>query len=206
MLTREEYTRNITFYGNSKQVERAKKVLSSINGLAEMSEGEARLQIQAMIDQERLEAGILYDGNTVWSRDKIIRNLKQIIKAGTLYRDGQPRYISIGRTISLPAGGRPRLTKYFYDFLSLSCGSIAHYNIQGWIAEYPTVEDLRGFFLKNEFGERVLDHLPVWETDAKKIVEEIEHLLFPFQAYMKQRQTSSLIFGVNIGYRHISIN
>jgi len=190
-MAQEEYTRNITIYGSPKQVEKAKKALSAIKGLAEMSEGEARLQIQAKIDQERLEAVILYDGNTVWSRDKIIRNLKQIIKAGTLYRDGQPRHISIGRTLRLPAGGRPRLTKYFYSFLTLSCGSIAHYNIQGWIAEYPTIEDLRGFFLKNEFGKRVLDSIPVWKTDARKIVEEIERLLFPFQAYVKQRITSS---------------
>lgn len=190
-MNREEYTRNITIYGNQKQIEEAKRSLSAITGLAEMSEGEARLKIQTLIDQERLKASISYDGNSVWSRDKIIRNLKQIIKAGTLYRTDQPRYIPIGSMLRIPAGGQPRLTKYFYNFLHLSCGSIAHYNIQGWIAEYPTVDDLRGFFLKNEFGERVLDHLPVWKTDAKKIVEEIERLLFPFQAYVKHRPASS---------------
>jgi len=189
-MTREEYTRNITIYGNQKHIEETKRGLSAITGLAEMSEGEARLKIQALIDQERLKADILYNGNSVWSKEKIIRNLKQIIKAGTLYRIDQPRYIPIGSMLRIPAGGKPRLTKYFYNFLHLSCGSIAHYNIQGWIAEYPTVEDLRRFFLKNEFGKRVLDHLPVWKTDAKKIVEEIEQLLFPFQTYVKQRQTS----------------
>jgi len=73
--------------------------------------------------------------------------------------------------------GKTILTKYFYEFLSLCCGSIAHYNINGWVAEYPTVEDLRAFFQKNEFGHRVLDHVPEWKTDVKIIVREIESIL-----------------------------
>jgi hypothetical protein len=87
--------------------------------------------------------------------------------------------------LRMPVGGDPILSKYFYDFLHLHCGSIAHYNIQGWITEYPTLEDLKQFFKKNEYGKRVLDHIPVWMTDAKRIVEEIERQLFPFETYLK---------------------
>ena len=72
---------------------------------------------------------------------------------------------------------RPILSKYFYRFLHLCCGSIAHYDIYGWICHYPTVEDLRQFFLKNEYGERVLDYVPGWKTDTKRIVEQIEVIL-----------------------------
>jgi len=70
-----------------------------------------------------------------------------------------------------------KLSDYLYKFLSLSCGSIAHYNKQGWIDVYPTVYDLRLFFVENEYGKRVLDTIPTWKTDAHRIVEEIEQIL-----------------------------
>ena len=69
------------------------------------------------------------------------------------------------------------LINYLYKFLSFSCFSIAHYNKYGWIAAYPTISDLRMFFRRNEFGERVLNHIPVWKTDAQIIVREIEQVL-----------------------------
>ena len=70
-----------------------------------------------------------------------------------------------------------KLTDYLYKFFSLSCGSIAHYDRYGWIACYPTLHDLRQFFRRNEFGERVLTHLPIWKTDAQRIVKDIEQEL-----------------------------
>ena len=76
------------------------------------------------------------------------------------------------------------LSKYFYEFLHLDCGSIAHYNIHGWIAEYPTLEHLKKFFRRNEFGRRVLDYIPYWHTDAKRIVEAIEIQLYPVESYI----------------------
>lgn len=152
--------KRITLYGAKKEKERAERILSTLD-LENLSEGKARLKIQEKIDSETLKASILFDGNSVWSQKKIIRNLKQIIKKGTLYRDRET----------------PLLTKYFYNFLHLCCGSIAHYSIHGWIYEYPTVEALRNFFRRNEFGKRVLDHIPVWKTDAIEIVKEIERLL-----------------------------
>jgi len=70
-----------------------------------------------------------------------------------------------------------KLTDYLYKFLSLSCGSIAHYNKYGWIACYPTVYDLKQFFRRNEFGQRVLRYIPIWKTDAQVIVKEVEREL-----------------------------
>ncbi|MCK4697606.1 MAG: hypothetical protein KAT53_04795 [Dehalococcoidia bacterium] len=148
----------ISLYGSKREIEAAEEALNELD--TDLSEGEIRPLIQEIIDQRKLKAAILYDGNSVWSKQRIIRNLRQIVKAGVLYRED-----------------RPRLSKYFYEFLHLCCGSIAHYNINGWVAEYPTVEDLRAFFLKNEFGRRVLDHLPEWKTDVKIIVREIEGIL-----------------------------
>ena len=66
------------------------------------------------------------------------------------------------------------MTKYLYQFLTLFCGPIAHYNMFGWIEEYPTVEDLKIFFMRNEFGQRVLNYIPNWNTDVYNIVTEIE--------------------------------
>lgn len=167
----------IKIFGGKKQKDIALEHLLTIEGLKDMSESEARLKIQKKIDDHRLKATFLYGGNGVWSKKKIIRNLKRIVKAGVLYDADKPKFIPIGSMLRMPTIGKTILSKYFYDFLNLCCGSIAHYNIRGWVAVYPTVEDLKQFFKKNEFGQRVLDQIPHWNTDVKLIVEEIEKIL-----------------------------
>lgn len=168
---------NIRIIGSKKDRETAAKHLQEIEGLLDMTESHARLAIQKVIDDYRLKASILYTGNTVWSRRRIIDNLRRIKKAGVLYDKEKPRLIPIGSLLRMPTVGETILSDYFYKFLSLCCGSIAHYNIQGWVAEYPTVEDLKQFFLKNEHGHRVIDDIPYWKTDAKEIVMDIEREL-----------------------------
>ena len=175
----------IRICGNPKEVERAKTFLEQIANLRDLTEPKARLLIQVAIDQHDLKADILYAGNTVWSKKRILQNLRRIISHGTLYDGKHPRWIPIGSMLRMPSVGKTVLSKYFYEFLHLCCGSIAHYDIQGWVTTYPTLEDLKAFFKKNEFGKRVLDDIPGWKTDAKAIVEAIERLLFPFQSYMK---------------------
>jgi len=176
----------IRLIGSEREIEAAEEALNE--RLAELgmgrlgidtdlSESEIRPQIQTVIDHRKLKVSILYNGNGVWSKQRIIRNLKQIVKAGVLYRREKPSYIPIGSMLRIPSIGETILSKYFYEFLHLCCGSIAHYNIRGWVAEYPTVEDLRAFFRKNEFGRRVLDHIPDWKTDVIIIVREIESIL-----------------------------
>ena len=181
----EKFNKYITIHGSRSEIEKAKSVLEGIPNLEVLKEPDARLVIQEAIDQHNLMAMILYDGNNVWSMKRILGNLQSIIKNGRLYDKNKPRWLPIGSMLRMPTGGEPILSKYFYDFLHLCCGSIAHYDIHGWIAEYPTLEDLKQFFRKNEYGKRVLDDIPMWKTDAKRIVEEIERQLFPFETYLK---------------------
>jgi hypothetical protein len=145
----------VTLYGSKKQIREAEIILiKNIPDLPTLSESQARLRIQDCLDYEHVKVGILFDGNSVWSKKRILRDIKRIKK-----------------------NGMKSLTNYLYKFLSLSCGSIAHYNKYGWIASYPTVQDLRNFFCKNEYGERVLNYIPAWKTDAVMIVRDIEQVL-----------------------------
>ena len=162
----------ITYHGSEADIQKAIDVLKKIKNLRRMKEGKARQKVQALIDEHKVKASILINGNSVWSRIRILRNLRRIIKEGTLYNAKNQRK-------------PPILSHYFYEFLHQCCGSIAHYDIYGWIHKYPTIRELKRFFKKNELGKRVSDDIPGWETDAKLIVEEIEHLLFPFETYMQ---------------------
>ena len=148
-----EINNKVAVYGSKKDVEEA---ISALNIFCDFlknnpEEARARKRIQSIIDDKNLKADILYDGNTVWSKKKILKGIKKVKK-----------------------NGMKSMTKYLYQFLTLSCGSIAHYNMFGWIEEYPTIEDLKSFFMRNEFGHRVLNHIPNWNTDVYNIVVEIE--------------------------------
>ena len=166
----------ITYFGSEKDISEAIAVLKKEKNLENMKESEARLLIQELIDKNRLKASILINGNTVWSKERILQNLERIIKYGTLYNEDQSK--------------PPILSHYFYQFLHLVCGSIAHYDVHGWIHRYPTIEHLKKFFKCNEFGKRVFDWIPAGHTDARVIVQEIEIRLYPFQTYLKTRQNS----------------
>ena len=115
----------------------------------------------------------------MWSFNRIVGNLKRIVEVGTLVGEKVRTCYPLASGIRIPTiyDHQPILSNYFYQFLHLCCGSIAHYDIYGWISQYPTVEDLRQFFIKNEYGKRVRDWIPEWETDVKRIVEEIEVIL-----------------------------
>lgn len=202
----------IRIIGSKKDVELAEKAVKAIPGIESMAEPEARLKIQEVMDKQSLKADILFDGNGVTSLTRIIQNLNRIIEHGTLYdkspheqlandiagrpfkvmhaQTEKPRLLRIGPLL-LPSEFHCILSDYFYEFLHLDCGSIAHYNKQGWVTEYPTVDDLKAFFKENEFGHRVLDDIPEWKTDAKRIVQTIEAKLFPFEDYLKKKQKAA---------------
>ena len=147
--------KRVVLYGSKKQIQETEIILiKNIPQLPTLSESQARLKIQDCLDLENVKIDILYDGNSVWSKKRILRDIKRIKK-----------------------NGMKSLTNYLYKFLSLSCGSIAHYNKFGWIACYPTIQHLRNFFKRNEFGQRVLTYIPVWKTDAQEIVRDIERVL-----------------------------
>lgn len=145
----------VRIYGASYDVELAEELIEKFYPkLEDMDEPQARIELQSLIDTENLKADILFRGNGVYSFDKIIKDVRRVKK-----------------------NGMEAMTNRLYKFLHLCCGSIAHYNKQGWIETYPTIEDLRNFFRSNEFGQRVLDYIPSWKTDVKRIVKEIESIL-----------------------------
>ncbi|MHC4131285.1 MAG: hypothetical protein ACYSSP_12015 [Planctomycetota bacterium] len=149
------FDKRVALYGSAKLIKQAEIILlKNIPELPTLSESQARIRLQEVIDNENVKVDILFDGNSVWSKKKILRDIRKVKKFGM-----------------------KKLTNYLYKFLSLSCGSIAHYNKHGWIACYPTTLHLRNFFRRNEFGQRVLNHIPQWKTDAQIIVEEIEQVL-----------------------------
>lgn len=147
--------KRIALYGTPANIGIAEEIIETnclrVGGL---SEGAARLELQNLIDTTPIKVDILFEGNGVYSKKKIIRDIKRVKK-----------------------NGMQSMTNGLYKFLSLCCGSIAHYNKQGWIEEYPTLNHLKSFFQRNEFGERVLNHIPQWRTDAKEIIKEIELVL-----------------------------
>ena len=145
----------VAIYGNKQTIEQTEIILmKNIPELPTLSESQARIKIQECIDFENIKADILFDGNSVWSKKKILRDIKKVKKHGM-----------------------KKLTDYPYKFLSLSCGSIAHFNKFGWISTYSTISDLRNFFRRNEFGQRVFTDLPIWKTDVQRIVKDIEREL-----------------------------
>jgi len=184
-----KYSVDIRILGSQKELEKAKAVLDKLD--LPPREDKTRIVIQDAIDEHRLNASILYRGNRVWSRTKILNNLERIIEKGTLYGNKRVRWLRLGSMLCLPATPadfKPILSDYFYEFLIHCCGSIAHYNKAGWIGIYPTLEDLKRFFLKNEYGKPVSDYVQSWETDVKRIVDDIERRLYPFRTYVKSQQ------------------
>jgi hypothetical protein len=176
--------------GNTEDdIEKAKGVLEKIPHLKDQPK--ARILLQDAIDENHLKADVLYLGNRVWSRKKILNNLERIIEKGTLYGNKRVSWVRNGKNLCLPATPddfKPVLSNYFYEFLTLCCGSMTHYSLAGWIGIYPTVEDLKRFFQKNEHGKPVSEWIPTWKTDAKRIVEDIERTLYPFRSYVKAKR------------------
>lgn len=149
----------VVIHGSDAEMDAAEKALDQDVHLARFigpnGEAAVRVQIAAAIAKYKLKATILYDGNQVWSRERLVSHVRTIVE-----------HDDVGM-----------MTDYLYQFLSLACGSIAHYNKAGWIYCYPTVNALRQFFFKNEFGQHVYDYVPKWKPDVRDIVSAIEALL-----------------------------
>ena len=88
---------------------------------------------------------ILYDGNSIWNVERLMKQFRKFIK----YYDYE------------------HFSKYLYEFFSLQCGSIAHFNKAGWFSTYPDKDSLKEFFRKNEYGAPVENYPPEWHYDAR---------------------------------------
>lgn len=141
----------ISFYGSKKEIPKVEELLNKIDLTGR--EFDDRNTLQRFIDENKItKVDILYDGNTIVSKDRIVNEFIKILKKGKL--EG--------------------MSDYFYKFLHLYCGSSAHYNKQGWIYEYNnSSEDLINFFLKDERGTNVLRYQPRWKADCINISREI---------------------------------
>jgi len=68
------------------------------------------------------------------------------------------------------------LTKEAYNYITLRCGSIAHFSIDGWRYYYRDLRDFLDFFLvKNEYGECLskVSELDYWPVEDKEVIREI---------------------------------
>lgn len=200
MLHQLTLSKDISLSGNQKQLAKAKKALNPVvDVIGAMQDKEARFFIQNAIDKYNLNASILYRGHLVWSRKKITRNLQRIIDRGQLYGNKRVQWVRVvprntednATMACLPKvekGFKPILSAYFYNFIISCCGSEAHYSRAGWIGIYPTVTDLKRFFMRNEKGKSVAEFVPEWKSDAVTIVADIERMLYPFRSFMKAQQ------------------
>lgn len=131
------------------------RIESILSGLS-LSKNEIpdRLLIQGAIDKHGIEGSILYNGNLVWGKNRIVEEYKKIKKRGQL--EG--------------------MSDHFYNFLHLACGSIAHYNKESWIFHYDnSVEELEAFFRCNEYGRNIFDHAGRF-SDQRSIAKELLEL------------------------------
>lgn len=109
------------------------------------TESELRKILVPFVENTKLQGFILVDGNSVWNVSGLLIDLEKLVSD---YRV-------------------ENFSKELYNFFSLRCGSIAHYNRHGWFGSYPTLESLKSFFKSNEFGQPVVDSCPEWDYDAR---------------------------------------
>lgn len=104
--------KNIDLYGNKLTIEKDKPIIENLNLTG--NEYEDRLTIQKAIDENKLKSDILYDANTVYPFEKIVRLYRKMQKSGSL----------------------EKLTKEMYHFFTNACGDIAHYDLEGFKSYY----------------------------------------------------------------------
>jgi hypothetical protein len=145
----------ITLYGSKNEIKRAMSYFNEANIRQRLTDDEYSDRLMLMNEfVPYIKCSITYDGNTVWNKEKLIRDFRKILN-----------------------NGMKSLSDYLYGFFHLDCGSIAHFNKQGWITTFPTMASLKQFFEKNEYGQPVIDHMPHWKADAIEIVKEMVRLL-----------------------------
>lgn len=147
--------KKIKIYGNQATIDRAVSFIENLDltGIEEKD----RLIIQKCIDDNKIGAKILYDGNTVYSFNKIVDKYKKLQKKEEL------EYLS----------------NDLYEFFMNACGDIAHYDITGYAYHYDnSFRNLEDKFLQhcrcnNRFSDvkRIFEKLKIGEyyDERKKI-------------------------------------
>ena len=109
-----------------------------------------------LIDTKKKE--LTYNGSTIYNPDPIARNVRRIVKEGLL--------------INYKAG-KVLLKKPLYNFLIYACGSPAHYNIEGWAGQYPTVEALKEYVRSKECTNNIRRWEMTYKTDRILVLKRI---------------------------------
>ena len=122
------------------------------------SEPEVRRALLPFVEEKLSSTEwILYDGNTIWDVKRLMKQFKTFVK----YYDYE------------------HFPNYLYEFFSMQCGSIAHYNKMGWFQTYPDIYALKEFFKANEYGQEVRTYPPDWHYDARQATDAMHGILFP---------------------------
>lgn len=120
--------KRINLYGSKSIIEKEKPFIENLKlvGL----EDKDRLIIQKCIDENKLKSDILYEGNTVYSFEKIVRDYRRLQKDYSL----------------------EKLTNDMYHFFINACGDIAHYDKIGYRCYYnDSIVELENRLLKNSY-------------------------------------------------------
>lgn len=114
------------YNSNEEIISKEKAILEKLNLTG--NEFNDRILIQKCIDANKIKSQITYDGSTVYSFDKTVKAYRQLQKSDSL----------------------ENLTTYMYDFFTLACDDIAHYNIGGYKCHYNySIRELEDRWLKN---------------------------------------------------------
>lgn len=136
--------RNIKLYGSKATIEKEKQIIENLELVG--IEDKDRLIIQKCIDENKLKSDILYEGNSVYSFEKTIKEYRKLQKDNSL----------------------GNLTNYMYDFFMNACGDIAHYDKVGYRYYYnDSIVELENRFLKDSY-------ISTRFSDVNKIFKELK--------------------------------
>ena len=120
--------KRIVLYGSKKIIENEKPIIENLELTG--NENTDRLLIQRCIDENKLKSDILYDGNTVYPFEKIVKAYRKLQKRGSL----------------------DNLSNDMYHFFIYACGDIAHYDLGGFKAYYNySFQQLENTLLKDNW-------------------------------------------------------
>ena len=147
--------RRINLYGSKAIIEKEKPIIEHLKlvGL----EDKDRLIIQKCIDENKLKCDILYEGNTVYPFEKIIKEYRRLQKDYSL----------------------EKLSNDLYHFFMNACGDIAHYDKAGYRCYYnDSIVELENRFLKKSYtASRFSDVDRIFkELKISNYFEEREHI------------------------------
>jgi len=156
----EKKKQKIRIYGNRATIDRAHSLIDKLDLTG--NEASDRLLIQKCIDDNKIGAKISYNGNSVYSFNKIVKQYRNLQKKESLVN----------------------LTNDMYEFFMNACGDIAHYDIGGYIHHYDLsfrkleFRFLRTFTIDSRFADvdKIIKHLNIGNYYKNRKFEDLNKL------------------------------